>query len=395
MEQVQMLNLRREYEHTRDEIDAAIRSCLDHQQWILGPEVREFESLAAQYLGVKHCVGTSSGTEALLLALRALAILLTGKEHFKKTDEIITTPFTFTATGDTIVRAGATPVFVDIELDTYNIDPARVLDYYLTAAERTPRRGRVVGVLPVHLYGKSCEIGQLMETAERFEGFLVEDVAQGFGATFNKKKLGSLGIAAAFSFFPSKNLGAFGDAGLLATHQDSLDEVARMLTKHGGKDKYDVRHLGYNSRLDTVQAAVLMAKLKYVDEFNERRRRIAQIYDEQFLELDGLVIPGKASGQSNSEHVYHQYTVRIIKGHRDDLQQYLSEHGVSSMVYYPKPLHMMHLFKGRSKVHGKLRNAELSAKTVLSLPINPFQTDEQTLYVAHFVKDYFAQLKSR
>ena len=331
MKQIPMLDLRLEYKYMKKEIDSAIKKCLDHQKWIFGPEVKELEDKVAGYLGVKHCIGSSSGTEALVLSLRALAIKLKGQEFFDKTDEIITTPFTFTATGDAILRAGATPVFVDIDPLTYNIDTARIRDYI---ASTLTSASNVVGILPVHLYGQSCNMDEIMDIAEQHKLFVIEDVAQAFGAAWKDKKLGSIGTTGSFSFFPSKNLGGFGDAGMVSTNDDKIANLVRMLIKHGGKDKYNVDHIGYNARLDTLQAAIIGAKIKYVDEFNERRSKIAGFYDNALGNLNDISPPMSLPA---AHHVYHQYTIRLKNGKRDDLQRFLNDQNIGSMVYYPVP----------------------------------------------------------
>jgi dTDP-4-amino-4,6-dideoxygalactose transaminase len=390
---VPMLDLRLEYEYMKEDIDAAIRKCLEHQRWILGPEVKELEDKIAEYLGVKHCIGVSSGTDALVLSLRALAIKLKGQEYFDRNDKIITTPFTFTATGDAILRAGATPVFVDIDPVTYNIDPAKIKEY-LQSAIRNPQSA-IRGLLPVHLYGQACNMDEIMAIAKKYNLFVLEDVAQAFGGMWNGKKLGSVGDIGGFSFFPSKNLGAFGDGGMISTNDQELVKLVIMLMKHGGKDKYNVDHIGYNARLDTLQAAVLLAKFKYVDEFNDRRRKIANLYNKGLKGLEGLSLPIAHSpspiaySQSPialNHHVFHQYTVSTSS--RDHLQKYLNEKNISNMVYYPFPLHKMAVFQnGRSKNADGLANAELACKNVLSLPIEPLQKEEITAQVIEAVRE--------
>lgn len=380
MRQISMLDLRAEYEYMKGDIDLALEKCLTHQKWIFGPEVKELEGRISGYLGVKHCTGVSSGTEALLLSLRALAIKIKKEEYFSREDEIITTPFTFTATGDAILRAGATPAFVDIDPVTYNLDAARIREY-LSAGPK------VVGIVPVHLYGQACDMGEIMKIAEEYNLFVVEDVAQAFGGTLNGKKLGSIGNAGAFSFFPSKNLGGFGDGGMVSTNDDGLAELVGMLLKHGGKDKYNVDHIGYNARLDTIQAAVLLAKFGYIDEFNDRRRRVASRYDEGLKGIGDLVLPRSLPA---AHHVYHQYTIYTSK--RDELQAYLKDHGVNTMIYYPLPLHKMKVFgEGRSRLAGSLVNAERTPGNILSLPIEPLQTEEETSYVLERTRRYFGR----
>lgn len=382
-EKIPMLDLRLEFEYMREDIESAVNRCMGHQKWILGPEVAELEANVAGYLGVKHCVGVSSGTEALVLSLRALAIKTKGTEYFSKDDLIITTPFTFTATGDAILRAGATPVFVDIDPLTYNLDVNKIRSCI------SANRPKVVGVLPVHLYGHSCDMDDIMSIAEENGIFVLEDVAQAFGGQWKGRRLGSIGNAGAYSFFPSKNLGGFGDGGMVATDDGELAELVRVLLKHGGRDKYNVDHIGYNARLDTLQAAILLAKLRYLDEFNELRRSVAGLYEDALGGLKGLSLP-LARPAEDVHHVYHQYTVRVAAGRRDELQKYLNDNQVSTMVYYPVPLHMMKVFQGRSIVDGSLAEAEKAVKEVLSLPIEPLMTDDVIAHVAGAVRRFFA-----
>jgi dTDP-4-amino-4,6-dideoxygalactose transaminase len=386
---IPMLDLKREYEYMKADIDGAVRCCLDHQKWIFGPEIRELETKIAEYTGVKHCIGCSSGTESLVLSLRALAIKTKGQEYFDRNDLIITTPFTFTATGDAILRSGATPVFVDIDPVTYNIDPAKIRSYLTT--QLRDRSTRVVGIVPVHLYGLSCEMDEILRIAVEHKLFVVEDVAQAFGGLWKGRKLGSVGDTGSFSFFPSKNLGGFGDGGMIATNDDGIADVVRMLLKHGGKDKYNVDHVGYNARLDTLQAAVLLAKFKYIDEFNERRRKIAEIYSKELEDTKGLVLPYAPGAMPYAEvgHVFHQYTTRVLNGRRNELQSYLRGRGVSTMVYYPVPLHKMKVFDGRSMSPVGLPESEKAVDEVLSLPMEPLMSEEEVRTVAETVRGFF------
>ncbi len=377
-----MLDLKLEYEYMKEDIDSAVKKCLEHQKWILGPEVKELEDRIAEYLNVKHCIGVCSGTEALVLSLRALAIKLKDQEYFDRTDEIITTPFTFTATGDAILRSGATPVFVDIDPSDFNIDVNKINDYLAQSLT-----SKVVGIVPVHLYGHACNMDVIMKIAEKHNVFIVEDVAQAFGGMYKNRRLGSIGTTGTFSFFPSKNLGGFGDGGVIATNDDKIAELVRMLLRHGGNDKYNVDHIGYNARLDTIHAAIVMAKLKYIDEFNEKRRRVADAYTEGLKNIEGIVLPKFLLG---AYHVYNQYTVRVSNGKRNELQRYLKERGISSMVYYPFPLHKMKVFnKGMSKSYGDLDHTNQATKSVVSLPIEPLQSTEETSYIINCIKEYF------
>ncbi|KKU13513.1 MAG: Pleiotropic regulatory protein [Parcubacteria group bacterium GW2011_GWC2_45_7] len=376
--QIPMLNLSREYECMKEDIDTAVQRCFVHQHWILGKEVEEFEKAASHYLGSTHCIGISSGTDALVLSLRALALKLKGKEFFDSSDEIITTPFTFIATSDAILRAGATPVFVDIDPRTFNIDPAAIRSYL----ERSPA-GQVVGIVPVHLYGQPCNMDAIMEVANTYKCFVLEDTAQAFGARWRNQKVGTIGTMGAFSFFPSKNLGACGDAGMIATDDKILAEYVRMLLQHGGKDKYNPEHIGYNARLDTLQAAILLAKLPHVDVFNEKRRAVAKWYDATLQSVSGTEIPYQAEG---AHHVFHQYTIKVNPDNRSQLCERLLAHGISTNVYYPKPLHTMVVFgAGRSRVGGSLVHAEEAATHVLNLPMGPFLTLEECTTVAQAI----------
>jgi len=383
-----MLDLRLEYEYMKEAVDSAIGKCLAHQKWIFGPEVKELEDTIAGYLGVRHCVGVSSGTEALVLSLRAMAIKLKGQEFFDRTDEIITTPFTFTATGDAILRSGATPVFVDIDPQTYNIDPVKINEYLASDVSLLTTHGRsdsrVVGIIPVHLYGQACDMDGIMQLAERHGLFVVEDIAQAFGGSWKGRKLGSIGTSGCFSFFPSKNLGGFGDGGMVSTNDDEVAGLVRMLLKHGGRDKYNVDHIGYNARLDTLQAAIVNAKFKYLDEFNERRRKVAGQYNRGLQAHGKLTCP--VAVPTGAYHVYHQYTVRTSQ--RTDFQAFLKDRGIATMVYYPFPLHKMKVFEGRMKTHGDPGNAERAAEEVFSLPMEPLQSEEDTEYIIRTLWDF-------
>ncbi len=369
---IPMLDLKREYEFMKQDIDAALSRAMEHQAWIMGPEVKELETKVAEYIGTRFALGCASGTDALVLALRALAHVRHGKEYFSREDEVITTSFTFTATGDAIIRAGATPVFVDIEPGTFNLDPA------LVRAAITPR---TVGIVPVHLYGQACRMDEVMAIAREHRLFVVEDVAQAFGASLAGTKCGAWGDCGAFSFFPSKNLGGFGDAGMVTTSDPALAAMVDMLRRHGGKDKYNVDHLGYNSRLDTLQAAVLLAKLKHLDTFNSLRRRIAGHYSQAFTSLSGITIPTACNGN----HVFHQYTIRSRS--RDRLAEELKKRGVATMVYYPVPLHQMKVFAGRSCTPAPLEHSEEASREVLSLPIEPLLSDKELALIVTAVTE--------
>lgn len=372
---IPMLDLRREYEWMQCDIDDAIAKCLSHNKWINGPEVGEFEQAVAQYLGVKHAIGVASGTDALVLALRAEAIKYHCCEYFNRTDKIVITPFTFAATGDAILRAGATPVFVDIDPVTFNISADAV-------AGCIGADVRVVGVVPVHLFGRACNLNGIPPRI-----FTVEDCAQSFGAKMDARQTGTIGIAGAFSFFPSKNLGCFGDGGMVTTDDDDIAEMVRWLARHGGKNKNDCQHIGYNSRLDTLQAAILLAKLRHIDEFNDFRRQNAVWYTEELFSVDGLVLPGLPLDADS--HVFHQYTVRVLGGKRNALAAHLNRLGIDTMVYYATPLHKMKLFAGRGEVYGSLANAEKAAEEVLSLPIEPLMDRKDIAQVGAAIREFY------
>ena len=369
-DEIKMLDLTKETFYMYSNIEKNIDDVIKKSNFILGDEVKQLEKRIAGYIGTKYAVGVSSGTDALVLSLRALAIQRKNQEYWDREDLIITTPFTFTATGDAILRSGATPLFVDIDLDTYNINPELVEKAIKEYGKK------VKGIVPVHLYGQPCNMDEIVRVAKENDLFIVEDCAQSFGAKWNGKQIGSFGDTGCFSFFPSKNLGGFGDGGMVTTNDEKLYEILLMLRKHGGKDKYNVDHIGYNARLDTIQAAVLLAKLDYIDEFTEMRRKITKIYNEGLKEIDWIETPKVLD---KAYHVYHQYTVRIKEKNRNEIQQKLKEKGIQTMVYYPVPLHKMKVFKNNGmEIFEDLKNSELASQSVLSLPTEPLYNNEIT-----------------
>lgn len=343
---IPVLDLTPEIEALWDELMAAIQGVLKSGQFIMGPNVKAFEQEAAAYLGVKHAVGVNSGTDALVIALRAAGI--------GPGDEVITTPFTFFATAEAISQVGATPVFVDIDPRTFNINPD-LIEPAITSRTRA--------ILPVHLYGQAADMDPIMALAEKYNLKVIEDTAQAFGGEYKGRKLGTIGNAGCFSFFPSKNLGAFGDGGLIATNDDEIAEIARMLRVHGAKKKYYNEVIGYNSRLDEIQAAILRVKLPHVDEWNEGRRQAARRYNELLKDVPGIITPYE---DPNAKHVYHQYTIRVQNDRRDELKNYLAENGIGTMVYYPLPVHLLSIYRDGSPV---LSISEQLAGKVLSLPL--------------------------
>jgi dTDP-4-amino-4,6-dideoxygalactose transaminase len=338
-----------QYLSLKREIDAAIACVLASGQFILGPNVRSFEDELAAYVGVAQAVGLNSGTDALTLALRALDI--------GRGDEVITSPFSFFATSEAILEAGATPKFVDIEPTTFNIDPE------LIEAAVTPRTKAIV---PVHLYGLPAAMPAIMAIARRHGLRVVEDCAQAIGAQIDGRRVGGFGDAGCFSFFPTKNLGGYGDGGALTTDQPELAARVRSLRAHGSSDKYVHTEVGLNSRLDELQAAVLRVKLPHLARFNASRRALARAYTAALRDLDDLTTPHEPAG---SDHVYHQYTCRLAR--RDEVRARLASAGVQTMVYYPVPLHLQSVHAELGLRDGSLPHAEEASRVALSLPMYP------------------------
>lgn len=346
---VPVLDLRPEIQALWPQLNEAIQGVLRSSQFINGPEVKQLESEVATYLGAKHTVAMNSGTDALVIGLRALGV--------GPGDEVITTPFTFFATAEAVSILGATPVFVDIDPSTFNIDVRQI-------EERISSRTKAI--IPVHLFGHAAQMGPVLEIAKRRQLLVLEDVAQAFGGSFEGRKLGTLGDAGTFSFFPSKNLGAFGDAGMLATNNAGLAARCKSLSTHGSRKKYYNEEVGYNSRLDTLQAAILRVKLPRITAVNDGRRAAAARYAMLLEQHVPSVVP--PIEQSYARHVYHQYTVRVPGGRRDTIKEKLQVRGIETMIYYPVPLHKLPVYQGR---YGTFPETERAAAEVLSLPIWP------------------------
>ncbi len=375
---IPVLDLSYEIKELRKEIDEAIARVIDNTQFIMGDDVKEFERNVAEYLGTKHAIGVNSGTDALVIALKAAGI--------KPGDEVITTPFSFFATAESISICGAKPVFVDIREASFNINPD-LIERAITTKTRA--------IMPVHLYGSPCEMTRILEIAQKHNLKVIEDCAQSFGAFYSgdcvgcdgtscnssisnsikNKKIGTIGDAGAYSFFPSKNLGAFGDGGLITTDDDELARIAKMLRVHGAEKKYHNEILGYNSRLDSIQAAILKVKLPHIDRFNSGRRKAAKRYNNLLEKCADVITPSITNG-----HVFHQYTIRILNRDRDEVQQALRQAGIGCMVYYPIPQDMLPVYAGDYQpcaVSKKL------AGEVLSLPIWPGIPEETQEKVVH------------
>jgi dTDP-4-amino-4,6-dideoxygalactose transaminase len=349
-----MVDLKAQYQALKAEIDAALAQVLGSTRFILGPNVKAFEEEAAAYLGVKHTIGVASGTDALHLALVAAGI--------GEGDEVITTPFTFVATAEAIRYVGACPVFVDIDRRTFNIDVTQV-EAAITPATRA--------ILPVHLFGQAADMPALAAVADKHGLVLIEDCAQSFGGECAGRKTGDWGLAGCFSFFPSKNLGCYGDGGLIATSSDEMAAHLQVLRNHGSWQPYHHSELGFNSRLDELQAAILRIKLKYIDKYNANRWRIAQHYSKALAELPDCLPPYE---DKRGSHVYHQYT--LLTPRRDEIKVALAAQDIASAIYYPIPLHKQTLFQ--ASYHGvSLPVCERLATQCLSLPIFPEMREQQ------------------
>ena len=360
---IPMVNLKRQYKTLKGEMDRAVLGVLDRGQFILGENVSLLEQEIADYHGTSHGIGVANGTDALLLALRACGI--------GQGDEIITTPFTFIATAEVIAQVGAVPVFVDIERDTFNLDTGKI-------EERITPRTRAI--LPVHLFGHPAEMDPILDLARAYDLRVIEDCAQAFGAQYKGKKVGSFGDLGCFSFFPSKNLACYGDGGMVITGDDDLAKTVRMLRNHGTSVKYHHSLLGYNSRLDEIQAAILRVKLPKIDAWNEARRKNARSYGKG-IHREGIKTP---EARSHVTPVYHQYTLRCTD--RENVAQALQEAGVATAVYYPVPLHRQEVFADLPG-GGKLEESETASRNVLSLPMCPQLTEEEIGKICHVINE--------
>lgn len=368
---VPLLDLKEQNDQLRPEIEAALARVLDTNGFILGGEVAALENELAQYCAVKHAIGCASGSDAILLALMALEV--------GPGDEVITTPYSFFATVSSITRLGATPVFVDIEPDTYNLDPAEI---------EAKISSRTKAIEPVHLYGQCADMVAINEIAAKHGIAVVEDAAQAIGAEENSLRAGALGAIGCFSFYPSKNLGGMGDGGFLTTNDDALAAKLRALRVHGAEEKYYHKYVGLNSRLDGFQGAVLRVKLPHLDHWTSRRRENASIYKELFENhglTEQIVLPVE---RDNTKHIYNQYVIRVAN-QRDELRRYLSERGVGSDIYYPVSLHQQECFAYLGYKPGDLPESEKAATETLALPIFPELKREQLEFVAQTIANFF------
>ena len=373
---VPLLDLVAQHRTMADQVHAAVDAVIDEQRFVLGPVVERFEEEVASYLGVPHAVGCANGTDAILLSLRALDV--------RPGDEVVTTPFTFFATAGAIHNIGARPVFADIRPDTFNLDPA--------AAEAAITE-RTRAIIPVHLFGQLAEMPAFRALGDRRGVKIVEDAAQAIGARQQTPAgewitTGSLGDACTFSFFPTKNLGGFGDGGMVVTQHAATAERLAKLRVHGGRQMYHHEEVGYNSRLDALQAAVLSVKLPYLAGWSEARRQNARFYDEALAGVAEVVTPVVLPV---NETIVNQYTIRVLDGKRDALAAFLKERGVGSSVYYPLPLHLQECFGYLGYREGEFPESERAAKEVLSLPVYPELSKAQRAHVAESIRAFFGR----
>ena len=365
MRKVPFVNLAKQYEGMKEEIDQAISRVLQSGHFILGEEVLRFEEELAQSTGVKHVIGVSNGTDALVLAFKALGV--------GSGDEVITPAFSFFASAEAVASLGGKPVFVDIDPEDFNIKVDRIEG---KITEKTK------AILPVHLYGNPADMESLMNVAQKHNLKVIEDTAQALGAKVGGRKVGTIGDVGTISFFPTKNLGGFGDGGAILTNDSRIAEEVRLLRVHGAKKKYFHEKVGFNHRLDALQAAILRAKLPYLDGWNEKRREIAEKYSER---LKGTVtIP---SIQKGKLHIFHQYTIRTPR--RNDLKEFLEERGIGAIVNYPLPIHLQPAFSHLGHQEGDFPESEKASQEVLSLPIYPEMTEEEVDYVSKSVQEFF------
>ncbi len=368
---VPLLDIPLSYKEVLADVEKNINAVIESGYFILGPVVEELEQKLVTYCEAKYAVGVSSGTDALLISLMAAGI--------KEDDEVITTPFTFFATAGSISRLGAKPVFVDIEPDTFNIDTKQI-------EENITRKTRAI--LPVHLYGQCVDMDPVLDLAQKYNLVVIEDAAQAIGSEYKGRRAGSMGDYGCFSFFPTKNLGGFGDGGMVTMNSEELYEQVKILRVHGSHPKYYHKMIGGNFRLDAIQAAVVLAKLKYLDKWTEKRRANAQTYNRLFKEMgmtDSLTLPSEVI----PHHVYNQYVIRV-KDKRDELRSFLGENNISTEIYYPLPLHLQDCYLSLGYKKGNLPESEKAADETIALPIFPELTTDQLEYVVatitHFLK---------
>jgi dTDP-4-amino-4,6-dideoxygalactose transaminase len=376
MRKIQMVDLQSQYAKIKQDIDAGIQEVIDSASFVKGQKVAEFQAHLEQYTGAKHVINVGNGTDALQIALMGLGL--------KPGDEVITPTFTFIATAEVVALLGLTPVVVDVNWETMNMDIESV---------RRAITSHTKAIVPVHLFGQCADMEPLMELAEEHHLYVVEDACQAIGAkyTFSNgetKQAGTIGHIGCTSFFPSKNLGCYGDGGAIFTNDDELAARMRAIANHGMVVRYHHDMVGVNSRLDSIQAAVLDAKLPHLDEYISARQRAAAFYDRAFANNNKVLIPGR---QAHSTHVFHQYTLRVVGADRDQLREGLAERGIPAMIYYPVPLHQQKAYRDPRYKDGDFPIAEKLAACVLSLPMHTELDEEQLEYITSNVQDLLAQ----
>lgn len=362
---VDLLDLTTQYNAIKEDIQKAVIDTIESGHYILGPQVKDLEKSISNFCGVKHGIGVGNGTDALTITLKALGI--------GKGDEVITTPFTFFASAETPSLLGATPVFVDINPDTYCIDVDKIEE---KITDKTK------AIIPVHIFGHMCDMDRIMDIAKKHNLLVVEDACQAIGAMYNGKRAGSFGNAACFSFYPTKNLGGYGDGGMIVTNDEKLADKIRLLRAHGSRPKYYHSVVGYNSRLDEIQAAILNVKFKHLEDWNSFRNKKAHIYNE-LLKDTSLRLPFECE---DVYHIYHLYIVQHQK--RDELMSYLKENGVATAIYYPLPLHLQKVYEPLGYKEGDLPVAEAASKKTFAIPLYPEITEEEQEYVASLIKRF-------
>jgi dTDP-4-amino-4,6-dideoxygalactose transaminase len=377
MREIHMVDLRTQYENIGPEIDNAIRSVIESTTFIKGPEVKLFEEELQGYMGVKHVISCANGTDALHLAIRVLDL--------KPGDEIITTNFTFIATVEVVALLGLKLVLVDPEPGSFNIS-AKAVEKAVT--------NKTKAIVPVHLFGQCADMEGIMKIAEEHNLFVIEDAAQATGADYffkngTVKKAGTIGNIGTTSFFPSKNLGCYGDGGALYTNDDYYAKKLRSIANHGMQVRYQYDDIGINSRLDTIQAAILRVKLKHLSEFNTKRQAVAELYDRAFNECTSLSVPER---EKFSSHIFHQYTIRLKNGRRDELKRHLESKNIPSMIYYPGPLHLQRAYRYLGYGENDFPVTTSLCKEVLSLPMHPEMDSEQIDYITHNVLEFFDKI---
>jgi UDP-2-acetamido-2-deoxy-ribo-hexuluronate aminotransferase len=371
---IEMVDLKGQYDKIKNEVDQAVITCISSSAFINGPSVKEFQTNLESYLGVKHVISCANGTDSLQIAMMALEL--------KPGDEVICPAFTYVATAEVIGLLGLIPIMVDVDPKTFNVT-AKDIEKAITSKTKA--------IVPVHLYGQSCDMEPIMKLARKHSLFVIEDNAQSVGSNYTFSdgrvaKTGTIGHIGSTSFFPSKNLGCYGDGGALMTNDDNLALKMRMIANHGQEKKYYHKVLGCNSRLDTIQAAILNIKLCHLDEYSVARNKMASYYDEVFSTINELEVPVR---QQNSTHVFHQYTIKINNGKRDELQKYLSDKGIPSMIYYPLPLYQQEAFKQFISPDFKLDTTEELCDKVLSLPIHTEMNLDDMNLICSCVKSFF------